>query len=75
MTKTERELRQLIKSAGLKLLKLSHSGSTHYKAEVEAADGRKSKFFFALTPSENRSGKNNLSMLRRFSENRLPDQK
>ena len=65
--KREREIRELVKKAGLQLLELRLSGGSHIRMVVRRDDGEQCVTFSALTPSDHRGAKNKLGELRRFA--------
>lgn len=65
--KREREVRNLVERAGLKLVSCSHTGGNHVKATVQRSDGAVFMTIHPLSPSDWRGEKNKLAELKRFA--------
>lgn len=65
--KRQRELKSLVESVGLQVVKAQSTGGSHYKIRVRAEDGDEQNFIFSRTPSCNRADLNNRSVLRRWA--------
>ncbi len=66
--KREREIRELVRKAGLEFVSLTISGGNHIKACVRRADGQAFQTIHPLTPSDHRGERNKLSELRRIAK-------
>jgi hypothetical protein len=67
MSKREREIRALVKQAGLVVVLMNVSGGGHYKAVLQNAAGIRAIHVFPATGSDWRGAKNRLADLRRFA--------
>mgnify|MGYP001240611331 CR=1 FL=1 len=66
--KCSKYLLDLVSSAGLRIVEVRTTGSTHIKARLQRPDdGQCANFFFAGTPSERRGFNNKLAELKRFA--------
>jgi hypothetical protein len=62
-----REITSMCERVGLECLQAFMKRNGHYEARVRADDGREFRAIFPGTPSDHRSGKNQLALLRRFA--------
>jgi hypothetical protein len=65
--KPNQYLLSLTRNAGLTIVDVRVTGSSHVKARLQRPDGREANFFFAGTPSDKRGFNNKLAELRRFA--------
>ena len=65
--KREREIKDLVRKAGLQLVSISHTGGNHLKAVCRRDDGLTFMTFHSLTPSDVKSGQAMLSQLSRYA--------
>jgi len=66
--KSGKYLLDLVNSAGLQIVEVCTSGSSHIKARLQRpADGQCANFYFASSPSERRGFNNKLAELKRFA--------
>lgn len=73
--KSEREARQLAKTAGLEVVDLRISGGNHIRMVLKRADGETCLSFSPLSPGDVRGRKNKLAELRRFAAGINPKRK
>ena len=69
MDKELREFQRTLKDGGLRLLSLARTGKGHYKAHIEAPDGRKLTYVLANSASDHRAAKNRDRDIARFLNN------
>lgn len=69
MEKDMREFQRMLRDGGLRLLALKRTGRGHYKAQIEAQDGRKLSYVLACTASDHRAALNRKKDITRFFNN------
>lgn len=69
MEKHIREFQKDLEEGGLKLLSLGRTGKSHYKATIQAPDGRTMVYTLANSPSDHRAAKNRNKDVKRFFNN------
>lgn len=62
-----REITHMCERVGLECLQAFLKTNGHYEARVRAVDGREFRAIFPGTPSDHRSAKNQLALLKRFA--------
>lgn len=65
--KRDREIKRLVDKAGLQIVSLEVTKSTHYKAVCRNTFGIQQMMIFSATPSDSRGDRNKLALLRRFA--------
>ena len=69
MEKDIRDFQRMLKDGGLRLLALTRTGRGHYRAQIEAPDGRKLHYVLASTASDHRATMNRNKDIARFFNN------
>jgi hypothetical protein len=67
--KNIRDFSRGLATEGLKLLALTRTGKSHYRASIEDSDGKRMTYVLANSASDVRATKNRLADIRRFFNN------
>lgn len=68
-TKTIREFQKELSAGGLRLISLSRTGKSHYRAHIEDADNKRMTYILANSASDRRAVKNRAGDINRFFNN------
>lgn len=69
MDKSIKEFKDVLKSRELKLLSLTRTGKSHYKAILENPQGKRMVYILSNSPSDHRSRHNVEATIKRFANN------
>jgi len=69
MEKNLREFQKMLRDGQLKLLSMERTGGGHYRATIEAPDGRKLVYVMSSTASDHRAATNRKRDIKRFFNN------
>ena len=69
MNKEIRDFERMLREGGLKLVALTRTGKSHYKATIEGPDKRKMVYVLANSGSDHRANKNRDKDIARFFNN------